>query len=198
MGHSTIIDVIGSFIIGGLLIVNLLKLNATVIENETHFSHDKSVQLDVVIIATLIDRDFNLMGYCGNHTQLRSDSTLVYGDAESIIFIADLDNNGIYDLVHYYLSDTSALSHTPNPRDRLLYRRINSDQPLIIGNNITEFNLEYLDGLRNPITPPVNYNPNVNFVKVSFKVEDPFAYEENYSQAVWRRLTVTTKNLVKQ
>lgn len=198
MGYSTLIDVLGSAIIGGLLLMNLLRLNATVVENETHFSHDKSAQIDVVLIATLIDRDFNLMGYCGNHSLITSDSTLSYGDSTSIRFYADIDNNGSYDDVYYYLSDTSALSHTPNPRDRILYRQINSGTPQIVGNNITEFSLVYLDGLRNEITPPVVYNPNVNFVKVAFKVEDPFAYDDNYAQAVWRRLTVTTKNLVKQ
>ena len=199
MGYSTLIDVLGSAIIGGLLIMNLLRLNSTVVENETHFSHDKSAQIDVVLIATLIDRDFNLMGYCGDHSQMSTTNTyLIFGDSTSIRFLADLDNNGSYDDVLYFLSDTSALSHTPNPRDRILYRQINSGTPQIIGNNITEFSLNYLDGLRNEITPPVVSNPNVNFVKVAFKVEDPFAYDDNYAQAVWRRLTVTTKNLVKQ
>ena len=33
------------------------------------------------------------------------------------------------------------------------------------------------------------------YIKISFRVEDPFAYDQKYTEAFWRRLTVTSKNL---
>lgn len=197
MGFTTIIDILGATIIGGILLVNLLNLNQRVIQSESVYGHDKNLQVDVVILATIMDRDFGLLGYCGDYTKMDS-TAIIYGDSMSIKFMADVDNNGIFDTLHYFVSDTTLLSGTPNPRDRVLYRKLNSNTPFAVANNITEFNLKYLDTFFNEVPTPINLNKIVNFIRIAFKVEDPFAYDEQYSEALWRRLTVTANNLTKK
>lgn len=197
MGFTTIIDILGATIIGGILLVNLLNLNQRVIQSESVYGHDKNLQVDVVILATIMDRDFGLLGYCGDYTKMDS-TAIIYGDSMSIKFLADVDNNGIFDTLHYFVSDTTLLSGTANPRDRVLYRKLNSNPPFAVANNITEFNLKYLDTFFNEVPTPINLNKIVNFIRIAFKVEDPFAYDEQYSEALWRRLTVTANNLTKK
>jgi hypothetical protein len=197
MGFTTLIDILGATIIGGIILINLLKLNQNVVQNESMFGHDKSLQVDVVILATIMDRDFGLLGYCGDYTKMDS-TAIIYGDSVSIKFLADTDNNGVFDTLYYFTSDTSVLSSTPNPRDRILYRQLNSNPPFVVANNITEFDLRYLDtfGYEQPI--PIDLSKIVNYVRIAFKVEDPYAYDEQYSEALWRRLTVTANNLTKK
>lgn len=197
MGFTTIIDILGATIIGGIVLMNLLNMNQNVVQSESMFGHDKSLQVDVVILATIMDRDFGLLGYCGDYTKMDS-TAIIYGDSASIRFLADVDNNGIFDTLYYFTSDTSALSHTPNPRDRILYRQLNSNPPFVVANNITEFNLKYLDTFSNEQTIPIDLNKIVNYIRIAFKVEDPYAYNEEYTEALWRRLTVTANNLTKK
>lgn len=197
MGFTTIIDILGATIIGGIVLMNLVKMNSNVIQNESMFGHDKNLQVDVVILATIMDRDFGLLGYCGDYTKMDS-TAIIYGDSISIRFLADVDNNGTFDTLYYYTSDATALSHTPNPRDRILYRQLNSNPPFVVANNITEFNLKYLDTFANEQSIPIDLTKIVNYVRIAFKVEDPFAYDEEYTEALWRRLTVTANNLTKK
>lgn len=197
MGFSTIIDILGSTFIGGILLINLLNLSANITENESIYGHDKSLQVDVVIAATIMDRDFGLLGYCGDYSKMDT-TAIIFGDSVSVRFLADVDNNGFFDTLYYYTSDLNALAHTPNPRDRLLYRKLNSQAPFVIGNTITEFKLGYLDSFGNELPFPISLTSHVNFIRIAFKVEDPFAYDEQYTEALWRRLTVTANNLTKQ
>ena len=197
MGFTTIIDILGATIIGGIVLMNLLNMNQNVVQAESMYGHDKSLQVDVVILATIMDRDFGLMGYCGDFTKMDT-TAIIYGDSVSIRFRADVDNNGEFDTLYYFTSDTAALSHTPNPRDRILYRQLNTNPPFVVANNITEFNLKYYDTFSNEQSIPINLDVIVNYVKISFKVEDPFAYSEEYTEALWRRLTVTANNLTKK
>ncbi|WP_337871872.1 hypothetical protein [Ignavibacterium sp.] len=197
MGFTTIIDILGATIIGGIVLMNLLRMNSNVVQNESMFGHDKNLQVDVVILATIMDRDFGLLGYCGDFTKMDS-TAIIYGDSVSIRFLADVDNNGAFDTLYYYTSDTTTLSHTPNPRDRILYRQLNSNPPFVVANNITEFNLNYLDTFANEQSIPIDLTKIVNYVRIAFKVEDPFAYDEEYTEALWRRLTVTANNLIKK
>lgn len=197
MGFTTIIDILGATIIGGIVLMNLLNMNQNVVQSESTFGHDKSLQVDVVILATIMDRDFGLLGYCGDYTKMDS-TAIIYGDSTSIRFLADVDNNGVFDTLYYFTSDTATLSGTPNPRDRILYRQLNSNPPFVVANNITEFNLKYLDTFSNEQSIPINLNKIVNYVRIAFKVEDPYAYNEEYTEALWRRLTVTANNLTKK
>ncbi len=135
------------------------------------------------------------MGYVNNVNMVLSNQNISLGTESSIRFRSDIDNNGTIDTISYFVSDTSALSNTPNPRDMLLFRRINSDFPFILANNVTRFKLTYLDTKMNEVTPPVGLNTPVNFIRIEIRVEDPFAYDNQYSEAIWRRVTVSTNNI---
>jgi hypothetical protein len=55
--------------------------------------------------------------------------------------------------------------------------------------------LQYLDAFKDTLSTPLVSPSLANYIKISFRVEDPFAYDEKYVEAFWRRLTVTSKNL---
>ncbi|MFZ1520196.1 MAG: hypothetical protein WAU11_15570 [Ignavibacteriaceae bacterium] len=195
MGYSTILDILGASIIGGILLLNLLKLNENVYQVDNATGHDVNLQVEVVNVANIVDGDFNKIGYCSDPMNMNDDPKVTLADTSSIKIVYDVDKDGDYDTVYYYVSNTSLLSNTPNPRDRILYRKVNSDFPFIVSNNITEFRFQYLGALYDTLSTPLGSPGLATYIKISFRVEDPFAYDEKYTEAFWRRLTVTSKNL---
>ena len=192
MGYSTILDILGAAVIGGILLINLLNVNGNLVENESIYSHDKNLQLDLVIAATIVERDFNMLGYVKSVDLVGLNQNIFAGSENSIRFRSDIDNNGTIDTITYFISDTSALSNTPNPRDMILYRRINSDLPFVLANNITRFKLTYLNTLLAEVPPPIVQTTAVNYIRIEIRVEDPYAFDNKYSEAIWRRITVST------
>ncbi len=123
---------------------------------------------------------------------------ILFADTSSITFLTDIDRNGFLDSLSFYVSDTTALSFTKNPRDRIMYRKLNTQQPLIICTNITRFYIKYFDALGMELMSPVAQTKRIAFMQISFKVEDPEAYDEKYSEAYWQQVRLTSRNLIKR
>lgn len=197
MGFSTMIDILGAAIIGGLLLINLLRLNENIYQVDNATGHDVNLQVEVVNVADIIESDFNKIGYCSDPNNITDDPKVTFADTSSIKFLFDEDKDGDYDEIYYYVSGTDALADTPNPRDRILYRKVNNGYPFVLSNNITEFQLQYFDALKDTLYAPLVSPSLASYIKIAFRVEDPFAYDQKYVEAFWRRLTVTSKNLMR-
>lgn len=195
MGYSVIFDIITATIIGGIILMNLLNLNENVYQTEVTSMMDVNLQVEVINTATIIESDFNKIGYCANPANINDLPKVTLADSSEIKIVYDVDKNGFYDTVYYYLGDDSLLNGTPNPRDRMLFRSVNGATPFMVSNRITDFNLQYLDALYNILPTPVASPGLATYIKIAIKVEDPFAYANEYNEAYWRRLTVTAKNL---
>lgn len=199
MGFSTIIDILGAMIIGGLLLIILLRLNGTVTEHFFITGSDRNLQRSLAETAILIEKDFRKMGYCADPYKITETLNIVQvADSDFISFYTDVDRDGNLDIMTYFLSDTNALAATVNPRDRILYRQINSSTPLIVSTNMTRFSFEYYDVFGNILTIPVVSPSNITHLKISMRVEDPDAYNEQYSNAYWQQVRLTSKNLRKR
>lgn len=199
MGFSTILDIIGATIIGGLLLLTIVRLNSRAQENLIVYGSDKILQNSVVNLATLLEEDFRKVGYCADPNKITDTTDLIItADLSSISFRADLNRDGNLDVVKYFISDTVAMNMTKNPRDRILYRQINSDMPLIVNSNIVQFRIKYFDVLDTELTAPVNTPSLVAHLEISFKVEDPEAYDEQYSEAYWQQVRLSSRNLGKR
>ncbi len=199
MGFSTIIDILGATIIGGLLLLTITRMNGTATENRFVYGNDKILQREIVNVANIIETDFRKIGYCEDPSQVSDATTLILlADTSSITFLMDVDRNGFLDTLSFYVSDTDALSFTKNPSDRIMYRKLNIQQPLMICSNITRFYIKYFDALGMELMSPVAQTKRIVFMQISFKVEDPEAYDENYSEAYWQQVRLTSRNLGKR
>lgn len=209
MGFSTIIDILGSIIIGGLLMLTLTRLNENSVNSEVTWGHDRSIQQEVSNLATTVETDFRKMGYSASQEVLDDTTTFIFtADTSQIIFRADFDSDGELDIMNYYLSSTEALSNTPNQRDRILYRKLNSESPLIVSTGVTDFYLNYFDTFNAELTQPIVDNRMIESLRISFRIEDPDAYsqlneetglfEPKYSHAIWSQLRLTSRNLRKR
>lgn len=212
MGFSSLIDILGSIIIGGLLFMILLRLTETATQNTYEYSGELTVQQNLVATVQLIEYDFRKIGYCANISQIDPVNSILAADTSSITFVTDLATSsnpmgdGTLDVLQYYVGPTTELSHTPNPRDRKFYRVENGETPKSANLGITEFKILYFDALGDTLACPVASPGEIQTMQINLKVENPAVYnkryvydagrhESQYTSAFWRQIRLAARNL---
>jgi hypothetical protein len=194
MGFSTIIDVLGSTIMGGLLLIIVLRLNDTSIEKTTNYGGELSLQQNLVTIAQIMEYDLRKMGYCKEWTKFPDPTkSIISATKNSISFYADIDDNGKMDTISYYTG--GFLTSTPNPRDIYFYRKVNNQPPAAINLGVTQFFLKYFDTLGDTLTQPITQPSLISSYEINVQVETVYAYNENYSTAFWKQIRLLARNL---
>lgn len=196
MGFSTIIDIMGSMIIGGILLTITLRLNDSATGKTYNNSAELSLQENMATVAQIVETDFRKIGYCADWNKFPDPSkAVVYADESSIKFLTDIDYDTNMDSIRFYLGPTSELLSTPNPRDRILYRVENNETPIASNLGVTQFRLVYFDALGDTIYPPVSSPGLITSVEINLTVESVAAYDTAYSSAFWRQIRLVARNL---
>jgi len=158
---ATLIDIIGSSFIGGLLLLLMLKLNLFATSSGITSDNELKLQQNAKTLAEIINYDFRKIGY-------ECDSTAIaIADSNRIKFYSDIDKNNTVDVIEYYTSDTTVATGTENPRDIVLYRKFNG---VAMGGptlGLTKFKLSYL----NEFNVVTNVLANIRYIKVELWVE---------------------------
>ncbi|PKL87879.1 MAG: hypothetical protein CVV23_13025 [Ignavibacteriae bacterium HGW-Ignavibacteriae-2] len=197
MGFSTLIDILGSTIIGGILFMILLRMNDAAVQNTYNNGGEYIIQQNLVEVVQLLEYDFRKIGYCKVWSRIPNPSkAIILADSTSIKFLTDLDNNGYVDTLHYYLGPSSELSATPNPNDRLLYRVVNSESAIGANLGVTQFRLTYFNALGNTINFPITVPGEIHTMQIDLKVENTSGYNREYSGAFWRQIRLAARNLM--
>lgn len=158
---SIIIDLLGSSFIGGLILLMILKLNLFANSSGVTSDNELKLQQNAKTLAEIINYDFRKIGY-------QCDSTAIaVADSNRIKFYADIDRNNTVDVVEYYASDSTQSLGTENPRDIVLYRKVNGVAMGGPSLGLTKIKLSYLDQF-NIVT---NILANIRYIKVELWVE---------------------------
>jgi hypothetical protein len=201
MGYSTIIDIIGSVVIGGFVLLLLIRLNDSASTNTFAYSEELSLQQNLATVAHIVEYDFRKIGYCKDYTAINDPSkSIIYADSNRIKFLTDVNRDKIVDTLYYYLGHDSELVNTKNPRDKLLYRVVNSEKPQSANLGVTEFRLVYMDVNNDTIHFPVNEPGLIASMEINIAVEKPEAVgldtdSDKYSGAFWRQIRLVARNL---
>lgn len=196
MGFSSLIDILGSILIGGILLLILFRLNDTAVENSFIYNGDLIVQQNLTEVVSLLEYDFRRIGYCAEWENIPDPSkSIISADSNMISFLTDTDSDGDVDTLKYTVGSTNDLSVTPNPEDRMLFRVKNSE-PLVGANlGITQFRLVYFDALGDTIDFPITIPSEIYTMQINLTVENTAAYDGKYSSAFWRQIRLAARNL---
>lgn len=196
MGIASIFDLIGSVIIGGILLITLIKINDSATRNTYGFTGELVVQENLVTTVEVLEYDFRKIGYCEDPFAIpNTKRAILYADSTDITYLTDVDFDGIPDTMRYYLGPTSELSHTPNPNDRMLYQEINGDRAGV-NLGITLFKLKYFGALGEELSLPRSFPPTGIFsMQIDIRIENTSAYDEEYRYAFWRQIRLASRNL---
>jgi hypothetical protein len=196
MGTSTIIDIIGSFVIAGFLLLMVNNLNGTVTATAFTTTSDLIVQQNMTTLVRIIEEDFRRIGYCKDPMKIPDPTKSIRSaDQHSIEFLTDVNNDGFVDTVKYSIGTTAGLTSTPNPRDMLLYRTVNKAATTGYSLGVTKFDFLYYNAQADSMTFPITTPSAIYAIRLSILLESPFAYDTIYSYAYWRQLRLAARNL---
>jgi len=195
MGYSAILDIIGSMIIGGFLILLLWRLDEAAVKNLYNNSQELVLQQNLATVATILENDFRRIGYCKNYSLIPQTNAISQATDTSISFLTDVVDDGNVNTLRYYTGPTSELLSTPNPRDRYLYRVVDDGAPIGVNLGVTQFRMVYFDQTGDTIPQPVTQPSLIASVEINIAVENVSGYDEEYSSAFWRQIRLAAKNL---
>jgi hypothetical protein len=196
MGIATILDILASIIIGGIMMNIVYRMSDTLTDRTYNHTGELTLQQNLATVAQIIEYDFRKIGYCKNWN-LMPDPTnaITFADTSSIRFLTDVDDDADLDSIRYYLGPTSELKSTPNPRDRKLYRVVNNELPKSSNLGVTQFRLVYYGALGDTIPTPISGKTGISSIEINLTVENVAAYDTNYSTAFWRQIRMVARNL---
>lgn len=210
MGFSTLLDIIGSTLIGGMLILILFRMNDAAVENTYTYGQELIVQQNLVEVVTLLEHDLRKIGYCADWQQIPNPSkSILEAGPHNIKFLTDFPTeegglgDGVLDELEYYVSGTGLLSGTSNPRDIMLYRVENDDSPKGANLGVTQFDLVYYNTLGQVIPFPITDPGEIERIEINITVESTELTEnwlsepesQKYISSYWRQIRLAAKNL---
>lgn len=148
---DTMIDIIGSTIVAGLLIVAIVRMNSSLSNTGSDTNVQVITQSDLTAIGQGITYDFYKIGY-------RASPAILIADTNRLEFRADLEKDGVPDTVYYYTAQATTTG-SQNPNMIVLYRRqwnSATHSATTTGASLgqTYFNLSYYDSTGTPVTIP--------------------------------------------
>lgn len=197
---NTILDIIGSYIIGGMLLLIALTVMDTTQKYFHSHGDDLIVQQNLTATTKTLEYDLKKMGYGIPEW----DDVVITADSTHLKYLCDHNKDGVIDTVEYYVGAESEMSHTPNPDDRFLYRKVNGLPAcgFKVG-VVTIFSFDYLDqdGLIVDTSILANLSA-VKMVRITLKIESSAVYssEKNpekseYRTAFWQQTRLVSRNL---
>ena len=196
MGTNVILDILGSIVIFGILMLTLFRIVDSATANTYKGSGDLVAQQNLSSIIQVLEYDLRKIGYCADWKNIPApNQSILLADSTKIKFLTDVDENGDLDSLFYWLGPTSELINTPNPRDRFLYRVTNNEAPVGVNLGVIQFSLTYFNSLGNLLDFPIDEPGEIHSMEIKIAVEDVDAYNQQYSTAIWRQVRLAARNL---
>ncbi len=201
---DTIIDIIGSTIVGSLLILTVIAMNVSLSNAGSDTNVSVITQSDLTEIGDGITYDFYKIGF-------RASPAILVADTDRIEFRADFEKDGVPDTVYYYTARAQFASGE-NPNMIVLYRRqwnsaTNTATTTGASLGQTSFDLTYFDSTGNSIAIPAggltagthlddSLLSTIKSIKVRVMVESPnrMMSDTTYAGAYWEQF-ISPKNL---
>lgn len=186
---DTVLDLIGAAIIAAIVMVGIANLNIYSSQIQFKSNSDLQLQMNAKTLADIMESDLRKIGY--GYTGA---SPIITADPQEIKFYADIDSNNVVDTVSYLLSDSTAVSYTDNPSDRILYRVVNGDTSKGPSLGITNLKLSYLNILGNATAVA----DSIKYIKAELWVQSPTKVYDNDQQKylfTYWELTINPRNI---
>jgi hypothetical protein len=147
---NTIMDLLSSTIIGGMLLLLVLKLNLFMSESGYSSDTELKIQQNTKTLAEIMNSDFRKIGYQYDHT------AILTAQPDRFKFIGDLQppgeiGFGTVDTVEYFLEDSTHATGTTNLRDKILVRVLNGTDTIAGPSlGLVKLQFSYLDSVSAP------------------------------------------------
>ncbi len=181
---NTILDILGSVIIGGLIF--LMVSNLHTYSSTTKFSSDSELRLqqNAKTLADILESDLRKIGYKNSGVSILNAST------QKLSFLSDIDSTGTVDNVTLTISDSTKLTNTSNPHDVIYYRIINGDTLQCPSFGLTSLKFSY----QNIYGYPTTNVDSIKYVKAEIWLQSPEKIDSSYAKTYWE-VTINPRNI---
>ncbi len=204
MGTSTLIDIVGSMLLGGFLLIVALRMDDSATSNTFESQENLTVQQNLTSLIQNLESDFRKIGYRSGGNAPPADSCIIYGRSDSIAFLSDINDNGSLDTVIWYL-EKARIPNCPNPNVRMLVRKTRSNGVWTVDSanlGVTQFSIAYFETFKTQLGPsqlPYRLgtpSPPV-LMQLTLMVQPTAAYDTAYSSnfAFWTQTRLVSRNL---
>ena len=203
MGHSTLIDIIGSITTFGFLLLIVLKLNAGTNESNSGYYANYLLQSNMVALTTMLEDDLKHVG-AGVYDK---DGGIQHADWDSLRFREVFPGNTTASTVEWKF-EASAPPDLQNSRIHYLSRSVDGVKTMM-NLGVTQFTIQYwrVDVHNTPMQPPISLDAdtttgNIGPISVTIRLESPFRPPSEYLaasdtseyQMVWREVRSVSRN----
>jgi hypothetical protein len=167
---QTLIEIVGSTIIGGMLLLLILTSKSNVGKASNSQVMNSKIQSNITTITEIIEADIKNLGY-----RIPGGTSISIADSTNFLFKIYNDT----------LSSTDSISYSFSIIRHKLFRN-----SISISSNISDFKLRYYDSTGN-ITASASL---IKSFKIALTVQDTFKYDGNSVVAYWEK-TFKPQNL---
>ena len=181
MGFQIFLDIAGAIVLGGAFLINLLRFQGDDLQTKQESHDDIVAQQNLTALVSLLEEDFRRIGYCAVKGNMTGPVILCAGP-DYISFKTDLvtganpEGDGFVDSVAYLTGPL--LSTTPNPRERMLYRRENQGEWNVSSLGVTYLDFKYHryngDTLARPVA--ASQLKEITSIEVTVRVENQYPF----------------------
>jgi hypothetical protein len=173
---AVFLDIVGSFLIGSMLVASVKRMNADVTIRSCQRTLEYVTHSNAVAVAAFMADDLRKMGL-NVFTP-----AVILADTARVQFLADLGNDAVVDTVYYAIGEPSEVADTPNPQDCLLRRKLNGNPFEEIRTGLTRMRLSYFDAEGDSLGMPIQTD-RICTIRVDLELESPVKYGESYETA---------------
>lgn len=159
-----LIDILGSTLIGGILLFLMLNMNLFISSAGYNSDNELRMQQNAKTIAEIINNDFRKIGY------KQTGTAILNAESKRFKFVGDLERPGnpgygIIDTLEYFIQDSSITNNS----DNIILMRVLNNQDSIGGPSLglVKLNFSYLDSL----SSPTNDLTKIRYIKTEFWVK---------------------------
>lgn len=180
-----------SFIVGGLLLLSVMTLNARVMQNSGETTLNLLARQHVTQVNDMIHADFRRMAF---DVPQAVDAILVAED-HRLKFRGDLydgDGSG-YNTIEWIYDTSADVSSTTNPDDHVLTRIVDGSSTTL-PTVTTTFKFTYYNGSGTQLSTPVSAGQldTIRKIKVEVVCESAETYEQLYQKSYWLKTFMPT------
>lgn len=194
---SVMLDIFGSTFIAGMLLLMVLKLNLFASNANYYSDNELKLQQSAKTLAEIINYDLRKIGYKNQGT------SMLIAEPKRIKFFADMNipgtaGHGTIDVVEYFLGDSTEVTGTSNPRDKILYRVLNNTDTLggpSLG--LVDLKFSYLNskGIVTSVLDSIKYIKAEFWVEPSDVVNNFITGQQDTTIFTYWELTIYPRNI---
>ncbi len=192
-----LLDIFGSMIVGGLILLMILKFNLFASNANYYSDNELKLQQNVKTLAEILNYDLRKIGY------KNSGNSMLIAQPKHIKFYADIDapgtpGHGVVDIVEFILGDSTQSLGTTNPRDKILYRIVNNTDTISGPSlGLVDLNFTYMNanGVVTSTLDSIRYIKAEMWVEPANKIINYVTGEPDTTVFTYWELTIYPRNI---